>query len=355
VVRGGFRAAFGVVAGACEGRLREIIEIVLTVVRPIRSLVLTLSLAALGCHAQTGVPAGLPAGTKLSPELARRVEVMIRSRSGVPPQYSILIGDRSKSDVPGYDQITVAFSADGNASKPLVFLLSEDGKTLAQFNKFDLSQDPKDKVKAVDRPGRGGPDNAPVEIVGFDDLECPFCAKMHAELFPAILERYKNQVHVVYLDFPLDQHPWAMRAAIDANCLAATTPVGYWNFVDYVHAHAADIGGEQHTLAVANNDLDKLVLEEGGRQKANEGDLKACLAKQDDTKVKASMKQGEALGVDATPALFINGEEVSGWTPIENIYRIIDGALVAAGQTPPPAPVLPTAQPAAVPATKPGN
>jgi protein-disulfide isomerase len=157
--------------------LREIINLVLNAASRLFSLVLTLSVAALGCHAQTPAP---DTGEKLSPELARRVEVMIRSRSDVPPQYVISFGDRKKSEVPGFDQVAVTFSTEGNASKPIVFLISNDGKTLAQFNKFDISADPKDKVSGAGRPARGGPENAPVLIVGFDDLECPFCAKVHA-------------------------------------------------------------------------------------------------------------------------------------------------------------------------------
>ena len=103
------------------------------------------------------------------------------------------------------------------------------------------------------RPARGGPANAPVLIVGFDDLECPYCAKMHEQLFPALTERYKNQVRFVYKDFPLSQHPWAMRAAIDVECLAAQSSKGYWNLVDYIHAHAAEIGGTDRSVAKASD------------------------------------------------------------------------------------------------------
>jgi protein-disulfide isomerase len=187
-----------------------------------------------------------------------------------------------------------------------------------------------------------------VLIVGFDDLECPFCARMHAEIFPAILDRYKDQVRIVYRDFPLDQHPWAMRAAVDANCLGAVSTLGYWNFVDYVHANAAEMGTD---LAKVYQELDKLVVEEGARQKLNQTDLAACVQKQDDSKVKASVQDGLAdpLRVDSTPVLFINGEKIEGVMPIEVLYRIIDQALVAAGQTPPPAPPASTATPPAKP------
>ncbi len=284
--------------------------------------------------------------------MARKVEVLLRSKSSVPPNYEMHIGPRVKSDMPGFDTIDITFSADGKTSKPMTFLLSNDGKTLAQFTKFDISQDPKELVSSANRPARGGPANAPVVIVGFDDLECPFCAKMHEQLFPALLERYKNQVRIVYRDFPLDQHPWAMRAAIDTNCVGAHSQVGYWNLVDYIHAHAGELGGAEKSVAKANETLDSLTTEEGKRQKVNPEELKACIAKQDDTAVKASMKEAEALGVSATPALFINGEKIEGAEPLEYVYRMIDGALIAAGQTPPPPPA-PAVAPA--PAAKPGN
>jgi protein-disulfide isomerase len=311
----------------------------------------TLVLTTLGCRAQT--PAQSTA--KLSPELARRVEVLIRSRSNVPADYVIQVGPRSKSEVPGFDEIVVTFTSDGKGSKPITFLLSNDGKTLAQFSKFDISKDPKELVSAMGRPSRGGPANAPVLIVGFDDLECPYCAKMHEQLFPALTERYKNQVHIVYRDFPLDQHPWAMRAAVDVNCIAAQSPTGYWNMVDYIHAHAGELGGQEKSIAKANEMLDVLARDEGKRQNVNAEALNACLAKQDDSAIKASVKEGEALGVDSTPALFINGEKVEGAQPIEYVYRMIDNALTASGQPPPPpaAPISTPPQPP--PATKPGN
>jgi protein-disulfide isomerase len=327
----------------------------LIAVRPFRILVFALTLAALGCHAQVPAIAG---GGKLSPELMRRVQVLIRSRSGVPGNYDITVGPRTKSEVAGFDAISVTFSSDGKTSKPVTFLLSDDGKTLAQFTKFDISKDPKDLVSATGRPGRGGPENAPVVVVGFDDLECPYCARMHAELFPALTERYKNQVRIVYKDFPLVEiHPWAMRAAIDVECMAAQSPTGYWNLVDYIHAHAAEMGGAEKSVANANATLDSLTKAEGTRQNANSSVLNACIAKQDETAVRASMKEGEDLGVDSTPMLFVNGEKVSGGAlPMKYIYKIIDDTLIASGQTPPPPPPdVPVQANQTSPATKPGN
>jgi protein-disulfide isomerase len=329
---------------------------VLIAVKQFRALIFALALAAIGCHAQTSIQSSADASGKLSPELVRRVEVLIRSRASIPASYQIQIGPRTKSEVPGFDKISVSFLSDGKSSKPAEFLISTDGKTLAQFSKFDISKDPKLLVNGDGRPSRGGPANAPVLIVGFDDLECPYCAKMHEQLFPALTQRYKDQIHIVYRDFPLDQHPWAMRAAIDTNCVGAHSAAGYWNLVDYIHAHAADLGGNEKSLAKANATLDTLARDEGKKQDLNAETLNACIAKQDDTAIKASIKLGESLGVDSTPALFINGEKVEGAQPLEDVYRMIDNALIASGQTPPPPPPTPNqAQPQTPPATKPGN
>jgi hypothetical protein len=61
--------------------------------------------------------------------------------------------------------------------------------------------------------------------------------------------------------------------------------------------------------------------------------------------------------VDSTPALFINGEKMEGAVPVEYVYRMIDNALIASGQTPPPPPPAAPVQkpPQTSPATKPGN
>ena len=115
----------------------------------------------------------------------------------------------------------------------------------------------------------------------------------------------------------------------------------------------ARLGGDEKSLAKANETLDSLTRDEGKRQKVNADALNACIAKQDDTAVKASMKLGESLGVDSTPALFINGEKMEGALPLEYVYRMIDNALIASGQTPPPPP--PAAPAPAQPQTAAGD
>ncbi|HTV09159.1 MAG TPA: thioredoxin domain-containing protein [Candidatus Aquilonibacter sp.] len=271
----------------------------------------------------------------------------MRQKANLPPDSTVNIGPRMPSDIPGYDNISVSFSAEGKSSRPVNFLLSKDGKTLAQFSKFDLATDPRTLISDAGRPSRGGPPNAPVIIVGFDDLECPFCARLHESIFPAITQRYGDKVRIVYKDFPLDQHPWAMHAAVDVNCLGAQSPQGYWNLVDYIHAHASDIGADpkdpkaDKTLPRADEQLDKLTKEQGVFQKADMPELEACLSKQDTTAIDASRKVGEALNIDSTPTLFINGAKIDGAVPLDFIFGEIDDALRAQGVQPPPPYVAP--------------
>ncbi len=275
--------------------------------------------------------------------MQRKVEVMLRQKANLPPETTVHVGTLTPSEFSGYDTVTVTVENEGRLSKPITFLLSKDNKTLAQIAKFDISADPKALVSANGRPFRGGPATAPVVIVAFDDLECPFCARLHTAIFPALTERYGDQVRIVYKDFPLSEiHPWATHAAIDTNCLATQSNDAYWSAVDYIHAHAGEIGTDpkdakaEKTLARATDQLDAATRAQGQARKLDMTQLNACLAKQDETSVKASRDLGVKLGVDSTPSLYINGDKIDGAVSLGFLYGIIDQALRVAGVQPPP-------------------
>lgn len=292
------------------------------------------SFAGFGITSHAQVPAGKE--NSLPPDLTWRVEVLFRSKATLPPAAEVHIGPRTPSEISGYDKVSITYTAAGQTSAPILFLLSHDGKSLVQFNKFDISADPRTLVSAGNRPARGGPEAAPVTIVVFDDLECPFCARLNAALFPAVLDRYKDQVRIVYLDFPNEGHPWALRAAIDVNCLAQQSRTGYWNAVDTIHARAAELGGSERSLAEANDSLDEIVSQSGKQQHVDAAALEACIQKQDSSTVERSREQGLGLQVQVTPTFFINGARVEGAVPVDLIFHMIDSALLAEGKTPPP-------------------
>jgi len=273
----------------------------------------------------------------LPPDLAWRVEVLFRSKATLPAGAEVHVGPRMPSKISGYDQVSITYTSSGTTSAPIPFLLSRDGKSLVQFNQFDISADPRTMVSESNRPARGGPESAPVSIVVFDDLECPFCARLNATLFPAVLDRYKNQVRIVYLDFPSPGHPWALRATVDVSCLATQSTNGYWNAVDTIHARAAELGGTERSLAKVNDSLDEIVRQSGAQQHVDATVLNACIQKQDTASVEHSREQGLGLQVQVTPTFFINGARIEGAVPIDFIFHMIDTALLAEGKTPPPA------------------
>jgi protein-disulfide isomerase len=297
---------------------------------------LLISLAA-GCKAQSlpGSASSSPAPVP-TPQLNRRIEVLVRSQFEVPPNVDLLIGATSKSEFPGYDNLPITFSSGTGKQTTVNFLLSTDGNTVARLEKFDISKNPAEMLSIQNRPTRGAADGK-VTIVNFDDLECPYCARMHEQLFPGTFDRYKGLVKFVYKDYPLVEiHPWAMHAAVNSACLADQSGDAYWRFVFYVHAHADEVNGPAHDTQQAGKTLDKLTHDEGQRSKLDLAKLDACIAKQDESAVRASMKQGNSLGVNGTPTLFINGERISGVLPESELRTAIDRALREAGVQPPP-------------------
>jgi protein-disulfide isomerase len=301
------------------------------------------AIATFGCRAQTHPP---------NASVERRIEVLVRSQFNVPSNYDVSLGGKTKSDVPGYDNLPVSFSHNGKQTT-VTFLISKDGNTLARLEKFDISKDPQSVYSLEHRPIRGNAD-ARVTVVNYDDLECPYCARMHEELFPTTLDHYKGMVRFVYKDFPLVEiHPWAMHAAVDANCLADQNNDAYWTFVDYAHSHGHEIDGNRDNPKQSFVTLDEQARAIGKKVNVNEAKLDACIAKQDESAIRASMREGEKLGIDGTPQVFVDGERIAaGAQPTSAVWDSIDRALKADGITPPeradtaPAPAAPPTTPA---------
>jgi protein-disulfide isomerase len=305
-----------------------------------------------GCKAQTNSPAPPPSASQnsLDPLMMRHIEVLVRSQYNVPQDFGVTLSARKPSQIPGYDTLQVTLTH-GAKTSVVDFLISTDGKKLARLETFDLANDPAYSINVAGRPIRGNP-QARITVISYDDLECPYCAQMHSALFPGSLARYKDKVRFIYKDFPLVQiHPWAMHAAVDANCLAAQSGDVYWTYVDYLHAHGQEVSGPERNLANSIAALDRIARQEATVAKLDSVKLDACLAKQDETAVRASMQEGEALGIDGTPAVFVDGERINGAVSEEKLWMVIDRALRAAGIQPPisPSATPPTTPSAAAP------
>ena len=127
-----------------------------------------------GCKAQI-TPPSAP-----DPALNRRIEVLVRSQFDLPADVTLSIGARKPSQFTGYETLPITITHNGKP-QDFDFLISDDSTRLVHMDTLDLTKDPADAIPVAGRPVRGNP-AAKVTVVNFDDLECPYCARMHQEL-----------------------------------------------------------------------------------------------------------------------------------------------------------------------------
>jgi len=185
-----------------------------------------------------------------------------------------------------------------------------DAATITQSITYDTPWVP---VPAGDSPVRG-PIDAPVTIVMFLEVQCPYCVR-GSNTAEQIWERYDGQVRLVYKHFPLAFHDQAKPAAIAME--AARNQGQFWSYKDALYARANELRGNAELMAE--------VAEQIGLNMARfTRDLEdpATIAQ-----VEADMAQGTALGVTGTPAFFINGYGLRGAQPADKFAELIDREL----------------------------
>ena len=173
-----------------------------------------------------------------------------------------------------------------------------------------LLEEPRVVVEAKG-PSRG-PADAKVTIVEFSDFECPYCSRAE-ESVTQVLEKYAGKVRVVYRHFPLSFHPHAQKAAEAAACAEAQGK--FWEMHKQLFANQQKLGVEElkaHAAAVGLDAPKFAACLDGATTKAQ---------------VDADQKAGADLGVNGTPAFFINGKVLSGAQPFEAFQQIIDAEL----------------------------
>jgi len=309
----------------------------------LKRALLLVAVLCLGCAAQSNN----------TPEVNRRIEQQVRNSAEMSPGAKVEVGERKPSDFGGWDLVTVTVTDQG-APRTYTFLLSKDGNALVHYTKFDISTAPNArtmaKIDLTGRPMRGNKD-AKVTVAIYDDFQCPYCARMYSTLFNEVMKTYGDKVKVIYKDYPLYEiHPWAVRAAINANCLLEQSNDAWWQFSDEVHTRQGEIGKQESApepkeaaakaaaegkAKIRSYGLDKLATDIAAKNKLDAAKLRACMETRSTDKVRASLEEGRALGVSATPTLFVNGEKLEGAYTYEEVAAVLDRALLAAGVQPP--------------------
>jgi len=161
-----------------------------------------------------------------------------------------------------------------------------------------------------------GAKGAPVTIVEFTDFQCPYCKATEATL-KGLRDKYGDKIRLVHMDFPLPFHSHALDAANAARC--ANDQGKFWEFHDSLFANQsklapADLKASAKTLGMNSTQFD------------------ACLDKAKyDSEIKADQAAGEKVGVDGTPAFFIDGRPLTGAQPAPKFEELIDDELANGG------------------------
>ena len=180
------------------------------------------------------------------------------------------------------------------------------------------------KSVSVDNDPIQGDVNATVTIVEFSDYQCEFCRIFWKNTLPQLREHYidTGKVRLVFRDFPQSVHPEANVAALAAEC--AKDQGKYWEYHDKVFSEQDRRGREREVVRFKKNDLKKWAAEIG--LEATEFDR--CLdSSKHKREVAADRSAGADLGVNGTPAFFINGRPLIGAHPFAAFQRIIEEGL----------------------------
>jgi protein-disulfide isomerase len=171
----------------------------------------------------------------------------------------------------------------------------------------------------------GNPD-APIKVVEYSDLECPFCKNFHGTMHQ-IMQYYGagGQVAWVFRHFPLAQlHSKAPREAAAAECAGEQGgSEAFFKFVDRVFE-----------VTPSSNGLDLAQLPViAGEVGLNVDEFNSCLASDKYAKkINDSYQEAIRLGAQGTPyTLLMVGEEavtLPGNQPYDSMRAAIDAVLV---------------------------
>jgi protein-disulfide isomerase len=157
--------------------------------------------------------------------------------------------------------------------------------------------------------------NPTITIVEFADFECPYCAH-EAKILREIVEQDKS-VRVVFRNYPIPRHIWAMDAAESSECIAAQSVSEFWKvynylFLDQLKLSESNISSEISGFVARSNDIDF------------DRFTKCVKAGEMVNAVSEDMKLGRLNGVHATPTLFINGVKYEGLKDSDQLRAILD-------------------------------
>jgi protein-disulfide isomerase len=146
----------------------------------------------------------------------------------------------------------------------------------------------------------GRPD-APLTMVEFTDLQCPFCNRFALQTFDQLKRDYidTGKVRFISRDYPLDFHPQAMPAARASRC--AGDQGKYWELREALVKNAPQLSAAFITQQAAALKLDM-----------KQFDL--CVKGTEyDSAINKDMTEGNGFAVNGTPTFFVGKTTAQGF------------------------------------------
>jgi protein-disulfide isomerase len=166
-----------------------------------------------------------------------------------------------------------------------------------------------------------GAAESPVQVLIYEDPQCPDSAAFRSMLDSQLLPRYAATVRFEHQDFPLAKHSWARKAAIAARFFEAAQPGLGTTYRKYALANLRAIN-----LTNFNVVLSQFAAGHG----VDAG--KAVAALRDPTLaalVEKDYQEGVASGIAKTPTILVNGTPFIETFAFEDVAKAIDAELAA--------------------------
>ena len=185
------------------------------------------------------------------------------------------------------------------------------------------SVDVKD-VKIAGEPFIGNV-NAPVTIAYWFDYQCPFCKQDEEDVLPQIITDYVNagKVKIVFMDFPF-LGPDSDTLSIAAHAVWDAAPDKFYDW----HKAIFDNQGQEGSNWATQSEIMKITAQVlGATDSAKVASLMTSKAATYKNQIAADKTEGNAFGVNATPAMIIGKQFLLGAEPYSAYKAAIDIAL----------------------------
>jgi len=264
-------------------------------------------------------PAAKTASAKLPSE--ETVNAFMQQMFGYDSSVTWSVVDIKPSSAEGLAEVLVAItSPEGKQTNKLY--VTTDGKhavigDIIPFGAHPFVDTNEELKKGVTGPSLG-PADAPVLLVEFSDLQCPFC-KQGQPTVDKLISEEKN-ARLVFQNFPLPVHDWATKAAYYADCVARSSNEAFWKFETATF-------DAQKEITAANADEKLTAIADAAGVKG--ADVAGCAAKPETAgRIQRSVALGTSVEVNSTPTLFINGRKVANVTsiPYDVLKNLVDFA-----------------------------